>query len=1370
MILRIAPRRGVTLSLLFLVAFALQAAPGEQTAVPPLAEREIALGKAAPFTLSSSELLGWAESVRARHDDDVVVLLDEMKVVFDDAGRSSSSRRMVYTTRTQAAADRWAAIATYWSPWHQERPEMTARVVTADGVEHRFDPKTIDDAPAADSSRTVYSDGRHLRAPLPAVGPASVVEQMITVRETQPVFDRGTAAVHFVSRRVPVRITRLDVEAPAGTPLKFVPRHVDVEPIRTTDGARARVLYEMGPFAADEESEAGVPGDVVQTARIQFSTGESWQAIASRYHQIVEEQIAAADLKKIVRETVGKEKDAARILEKIVERLHRDVRYTGIELAEASIVPRKPAETLGRRFGDCKDKAALLVAMLREAGIPAFVALLRTGPGADVDPQLPGFGLFDHAIVHVPAPVNRWIDATDDMGNIATLPSVSQNRLALIAAPGTTELVKTPAASAPDNRVVKSVEVRLSEFGKATLVETTTYSGSPERRFRHSYDGAEPKATRKVLEEYVKDRYLSEALTDFSYTEPRDRSKPFELRLEIAESGRGVATLQEAAVGILPAGLLDRVSEILTTGASKKRRHDYLFDEPVLVEWNYRIVAPPGFRARPLPDKEIIPIGTGSVTKEFRKESDQVIVAKLTLDTGKTRLTPTELEDFRQAAVKYKAAEAIILGFDQVGHAHLLNGEVREALAEFRRLAALHPHEALHRGQTGLALMAGGLGEAARKEAEAAIALDPASVAAYQLRGWIYQHDLLGRHLKKGFDLDTALASYRKAKELAPKDATIRGNIAVLLEHDPSGTRYGSKAKLAEAVAEYEALHADLGEDAYQNNVAVALFRAGEFAKLKKFVEQNPSFPNRRELLLMAEIALEGTEAIPRITSKIVSDPAQRNASLLSVGEAFLQIRRYPAAVACLLEAAKGSTDAADLRSRADAFRNVRPVEELTFPERDPASVVKRMFIATRAPDSSYDTIAPLLANEVAKEYRDAGARERLDDLLTLIRNQSASADPALALDLSLGTMQIALAGNDAVGYRAIVRALGANDSVEESYFVVKEDGQYRIATPVWMVLGHGIQARNALEANDPGRARRWLDWAREEMAERVGEDPVAGHAFLHFWKQGQEAEPEAMRDAIAVLLSEGSKETATKAIARFLNSSSDEQRLKYDIALANAYAMLEDGPRLEIVAGRLLSAVPDSEGAFLLHVTSLGLQKKYDGIREAASRRLARDANNENVLRVLADAMAARGDYEECIRIYQQVIDGGQATALDYNNIAWYSLWKQPIAQAAVDAAQQAVRLTSSRDPFSLHTLATLYAEQGKTSEAKAAIWQAMEAAGSGEPQADDHYVLGRIAEEFGILDAAAAAYRKVEKDPDRNALSTWDLAQKRLSAMAKK
>lgn len=42
--------------------------------------------------------------------------------------------------------------------------------------------------------------------------------------------------------------------------------------------------------------------------------------------------------------------------------LHRQIRYTGIDLGQASIVPSPPAEVVQRGSGGCTDRATLLVA------------------------------------------------------------------------------------------------------------------------------------------------------------------------------------------------------------------------------------------------------------------------------------------------------------------------------------------------------------------------------------------------------------------------------------------------------------------------------------------------------------------------------------------------------------------------------------------------------------------------------------------------------------------------------------------------------------------------------------------------------------------------------------------------------------------------------------------------------------------------------------------------------------------------------------------------------------------------------------------------------------------------------------------------
>ncbi|MBI3191681.1 MAG: transglutaminase family protein, partial [Pedosphaera parvula] len=126
----------------------------------------------------------------------------------------------------------------------------------------------------------------------------------------------------------------------------------------------------------------------------------------------VDEQIGAANVERLAKEALGGAETKEAVAEQLLARLHREVRDTGVEFGEAALIPRTPTETLTRKYGDCKDQATLLIALLREAGVEAHVALLSTGPGPDVERELPGLGAFDHAIVYVLGKPPLWIDPT----------------------------------------------------------------------------------------------------------------------------------------------------------------------------------------------------------------------------------------------------------------------------------------------------------------------------------------------------------------------------------------------------------------------------------------------------------------------------------------------------------------------------------------------------------------------------------------------------------------------------------------------------------------------------------------------------------------------------------------------------------------------------------------------------------------------------------------------------------------------------------------------------------------------------------------------------------------------------------------------
>ena len=107
-------------------------------------------------------------------------------------------------------------------------------------------------------------------------------------------------------------------------------------------------------------------------------------------------------------------------------------------------------------------------------------------------------------------------------------------------------------------------------------------------------------------------------------------------------------------------------------------------------------------------------------------------------------------------------------------------------------------------------------------------------------------------------------------------------------------------------------------------------------------------------------------------------------------------------------------------------------------------------------------------------------------------------------------------------------------------------------------------------------------------------------------------------------------------------------------------------------------------------------------------------------------------------------------------------------VNQQALDDALAAVKQTKQGNAACLHTLAAVYAELGKTSEALENLRRAVEVRGERSEEAD-WYVLGRIAEQYGLDEVAAGLYRKVPAKQDAAADSVYVLAQRRLKKVGK-
>ena len=1313
------------------------------------------------------------------------VLLEEGRFDYDSAGRQTFRYRMIFKVLTKTGGEDWAMIERTWAPWKEERPQIHARVIAKDGSVHELDQKTIADSGAREGGDDVLTDQRTVRAPLPAMEPESVVEEEIVTKDTSVPLDAGTVSYFHFGNSVPVERSIVSIRGPEKIPLRFKVRLMpDLAVTDKTENGIREIVFNQGPMKPLEDPLPLLPADEPHSPHIVFSTAPDWHTVAQAYADVVERQLRDFDASRYLPKFAAGDTREAKILA-IVNLLNKDIRYTGIEFSESSIVPHKPAEVLEHKYGDCKDKSTLAVALLRAAGIDAHLALLNSSTGEDVEPDLPGMGAFNHAIVYVPGPADIWLDPTDPYLRLGTISPPNQGRNALVAWPRTTALLRTPELTAQDNRVTEVRSFELSEFGRAKVTESSEAFGDIDRDYRGSFRDQDEKALRKTFKDYVEWTYGEAKIHAITAGDAADLTKPYPLKIELDDAQRGTTARTEAAVAVRIADLSVRLPEFFRTDPKAKpekdetkpepkpRTSDFVIPEPYTYEWHYVIHAPVGFRVRQLPEALEEKLGLATLAASFKSENATSIQADFKFVMPKRRFSAAEGLALRDASVELGKRKMMLLYFDQIGETDLASGNVKGAIAEFAALRKLHPNEALHAMQTAHAMLAAGAGERARAEARRAVALEPKSAQTYVQLAEVLKNDLVGRPMEKGLDRDGAVAAYRKALELDPDDVATRINLAILLEYDQFGNRYGKGAKLDEAIAEYAKVQDKLAQYGLAKNYPVALLRAGRIKELKEHLAKQPENEDNQILNVCAEAMLAGVDAGVERAGDVSGVEARRQ-TLTRAAQTLMVLRRYDLAAGIMTAAAAGAANPASVTNLIEILHKARRVEEMTQTIRQPedliAAVSVRVVLAEEHDTSWWDLFSPWMTNGERPEEMKTLARA-VGGLKTQVRASGLTLEGAL--DIGLPAARFSRDGSDDSGWvvRMIAPGMETGSTQEQVWFVIREDGHYHVLAAVREFSGVARLAWRLADQGKTEEARVWLDRVRRELHAGSGDDPLSGPVFSRVWQQGQPAGADKVRLAAALLLSREAKgiDGVITTLEQAAKSADPGTADAVAASLAEAYFTAKQYQKSLVVSEALLKKLPQSASAL-----RLALEAAYaaGGEKEAAriaDPNLSHFDNDVDALRSAAAVAMRFGDTERSIAIEKRIVDSGRAHDNDYNQLAWAALMAGHVTEQTIETANRGMLVGNNKSTALMHTLAAVDAELDRPAEARATLLQRMEASGEEEPDDDDWYVFGRIAECYGLTGEASAMYRRLERPKDELHIpaSSYALAQKRLKLM---
>lgn len=1336
------------------------------------------------FSSDTKSILDAAKAAQVPNDQSILVLLEEHLFSIDKQGRTRSVYRRVYRVLKQDAVDDWAAVEQTYQPWLENKPELRARVITEDGAVHALDPSTIAEAPARQFDANLFSDDRIVTAPLPAVARGAVVEYQVTRQESATALQAGVARRIRPTTGVPLLRFHLIVEADPAINFRHTARLLPEQACKhQSPGGKTRLECDAGPMEPRKDQEFNLPPDVPGYAYVAFSTGVSWQAVASGYAAIVERQLAGGAPKLIEGVELGGA--PADVASRMMARLHERVRYTGVEFGEAAIVPNTPEETLKRRYGDCKDKSALLVAMLRAAGLKASLALLDAGFDTDVEADTPGIGVFNHAIVHVASEPPLWIDATAEKMRVGTLPNSVGGRLALIAHPSTTGLVKIPAPESQDNWERHTIEVRMSEFGPGRFTETIEAGGAREADLRAVY--TDLTKSRESFENYVKQNYAGK-LDKIDISPSSDYSKPYRILVEAVDAARSVTGFDDGAVILFPHLLFESLpwdmliadaGGSLSSGLQKTRKQDFYFAQPYRYETTYRILPPPGYKLSSPPADISASLGSASYRRTVSALKDGGIEIAYSFDSGKRRLSPAEYVTLRDGVREHYQRKTEPLAFVPESAELIATGQTANAVASARAAVQKSQGSAMAHARLARVLTASGIGGAAQSEARKAVELAPDSSPAWQTLAWTSEHDLFGRRFQAGWKLAEAEKALRKARELSPEDPIAAIDLAILLEHDSLGSRYGGGARLEEAIKIYRELLAKGPNPQVQQNLAMALLHAGH---IDQAVAEQKRAGIDSQLDLVAAAFKEGAGRAILAAQAKSPDPAQRAQLLAGVGFVLLRMRRYETASALMDAVARNDNQA---RGLAQLLSKVKRYEDTLVPASDPRFPVQRLLLeAMRGGD--LERIKPLITSREKWNADDAAGYSDLAAAAATARKQFAVAnlthENIVDVAFSLASFEN---DNDDEWLHRVTASVPGGHSISPLY-VIREGDDYRVLGSASGALEHVARfILDALAKGDLKAAQGWLDKVVGDLQAR--EDGTGYPALRSLWS-GPAPAPAAIKTIVAVrpgspaaaasaaVQTNAARGAAAARIAAYsllgasiaspeaiasiedarTKAATELDRVALDKALCDALARAKQWDRMIAPAKRLAASKLFPEEGFRYLLAATRNDGKWRELELAARERLKASPSNYTAMRSMALARFRQNDPEGAIEWTKKL----QALELAGMDEALFEAQMSMLTgkgdrNAILDKLKKkAANLAPTQDYE--YCVAALLTYLDKPDEAQQALRSAIDK-GPIDPRA--WVILGRIASLYGLNDEAAASYERAKQARRDSDETAWAL-----------
>ena len=304
-------------------------------------------------------------------------------------------------------------------------------------------------------------------------------------------------------------VARLRIAWPATGLMRWQASKDLHNPALATANGVNEVRIDFTDHTPPEDRALGAPLRYGGRRLLEFSSYADWPALSRRMAALFDRAATVSDASPLhaeVARIAAATNDPVARAEAAMILAEDKIRYVAVELNAAALTPAGADETWARRFGDCKAKTVLLIALLRGLGIEAHPLLVNSAGIDGLPDRLPTLALFNHVVVL--ARINGKdvvIDATRSGDrHLATLPVPLFHQGLPLDSNGQ-QVLTLPGLPPPMPQMVEVIDIDASAgIGpRAPTKVRVVYRGDAAQALRAGLGGMSPTDGERSLRKFL---------------------------------------------------------------------------------------------------------------------------------------------------------------------------------------------------------------------------------------------------------------------------------------------------------------------------------------------------------------------------------------------------------------------------------------------------------------------------------------------------------------------------------------------------------------------------------------------------------------------------------------------------------------------------------------------------------------------------------------------------------------------------------------------------------------------------------------------------------------------------------------------------